>query len=93
VAQYDKTQIVAKLRGARMRKRAQTGRCEGRKPFGYYEGEERILARMRALRAEGLGFDRIAATMNAEGIETRTRGRWHGVMVNRILARSAEGRA
>jgi hypothetical protein len=32
-----------------------------------------------------LGYDRIAAQMNAEGIETRTRGRWHGIMVNRIL--------
>src|SRR5579875_2421033 len=85
VAQYDKPQIVAKLRGARMRKRAKEGRCEGRKPYGFYDGEGEVLARMKALRAEGLGFDRIAAQMNAEGIQTRTRGRWHGVMVNRIL--------
>ena len=85
VAQYDKSQIVAKLRGARMRKRAKDGRCEGRKPYGFYPGEGEIVARMKALRAEGLGFDRVAARMNEEGIETRTRGRWHGVMVNRIL--------
>ena len=85
VAQYDKSQIVAKLRGARMRKRAKDGRCEGRKPYGFYPGEGEIVARMNALRAEGLGFDRVAARMNEEGIETRTRGRWHGVMVNRIL--------
>ena len=56
VAQYDKSQIVLKLRGARMRKRAKEGRCEGRKPFGYYEGENAALERIRALRAEGLGF-------------------------------------
>jgi DNA invertase Pin-like site-specific DNA recombinase len=85
VAQYDKSQIVAKLRGARMRKKATEGRCEGRKPYGFYEGETAVVERMKALRAEGLGFDRIASQMNAEGIETRTRGRWHGVMVNRIL--------
>ena len=85
VAQYDKSQIVAKLRGARMRKRAKEGRCEGRKPYGFYPGETDVIERMKALRAEGLGFDRIAAQMNAEGIETRTRGKWHGVMVNRIL--------
>jgi DNA invertase Pin-like site-specific DNA recombinase len=85
VAQYDKSQIVAKLRGARMRKRSKEGRCEGRKPYGFYEGEAGVIDRMKALRGEGLGFDRIAAQMNAEGIETRTRGRWHGVMVNRIL--------
>lgn len=85
VAQYDKSQIVAKLRGARMRKRAKDGRCEGRKPYGFYDGENAVIERMKALRAEGLGFDRIAAQMNAEGLQTRTRGKWHGVMVNRIL--------
>ena len=83
--QYDKSQIVAKLRGARMRMKATTGRCEGRKPYGYFEGEDAVIDRMKALRAEAMGFDRIAAQMNTEGIETRTRGRWHGVMVNRIL--------
>jgi DNA invertase Pin-like site-specific DNA recombinase len=94
VAQYDKSQIVAKLRGARMRKRSKDGRCEGRKPYGFYEGETGVIDRMKALRGEGLGFDRIAAQMNAEGIETRTRGRWHGVMVNRILgAQGAQKRA
>ena len=90
VAQYDKSQIVAKLRGARMRKRAQEGRCEGRKPYGFYAGEPEIIARMEALRAEGLGFDKVAAKLNEERIATRTRGRWHGVMVNRILTKSTE---
>jgi hypothetical protein len=47
---------------------------------------------MKALRAQGLGFDRIAAHMNAEGIPTRTRGRWHGVMVNRILNAQKESK-
>lgn len=94
VAQYDKSQIVAKLRGARMRKRAKEGRCEGRKPFGFYDGEGAVIDRMKALRAQGLGFDRVAARMNAEGVKTRTRGRWHGVMVNRILRNEigADGR-
>jgi hypothetical protein len=35
---------------------------------------------MVALRATGIGYDRIAAQMNAEGIETRTRGRWPSVV-------------
>jgi DNA invertase Pin-like site-specific DNA recombinase len=89
VAQYDKSQIVAKLRGARMRKRAAEGRCEGRKPYGFYDGENAIIERMKALRAEGLGFDRIAAAMNAEGLPTRSRGRWHGFAVNQILKAAA----
>ena len=85
VAQYDKSQIVLKLRGARLRKKAATGRCEGRKPFGFYESEGEALKRIKALKAEGLGFDRIAAKLNEENIPTRTGKRWHGVVVNRIL--------
>src|ERR1700690_3383808 len=49
VAQYDKSQIVLKLRGARMRMRAREGRCEGRKPYGYYDGEEAVIERMQEL--------------------------------------------
>src|ERR1017187_7796182 len=47
VAQYDKSQIVLKLRGARMRKRATGGRCEGRKPYGFFDGEEAVIERMK----------------------------------------------
>ena len=84
-AQYDKSQIVIKLKAARMRKRAKEGRCEGRKPYGHYDGEPEILQRMKALRATDMGFDRIAAQLNAEGVQTRTGGRWHGLVINRIL--------
>jgi len=56
VAQYDKSQIVAKLRGARMRKRAKEGRCEGRKPFGHFEGEAAIIERMTRCGPRGWGL-------------------------------------
>ncbi len=85
VAQYDKSQIVLKLRGARARARARDGRCEGRKPYGYYDGEQAVIGRMKELRASGLGFDRIAAQLNAEGLKPRAGERWHGLVVNRIL--------
>jgi DNA invertase Pin-like site-specific DNA recombinase len=89
-AQYEKNQIVIKLRAARKRKKAQTGKnVEGAKPFGFYEGEVAVLDRMSQLRAEGLGFDKIAATLNAEGMPTRKASkRWHGFAVNQILSRS-----
>jgi hypothetical protein len=47
--------------------------------------ERRTPERLKAQRTEGLGFDRIAARMNEEGIATRTGKPWHGVVVNRIL--------
>ena len=89
IGQYEKAMIVAKLRGARQRMKAKTGSCEGRKPFGYYDGEQQALDRMKALRAKGMGFDRIAEKLNAEGIPLRTGQRWWGKTINGIL--SAQG--
>ncbi|HWB32937.1 MAG TPA: recombinase family protein [Acidobacteriaceae bacterium] len=85
VAQYDKSQIVLKLRSARMRKRASEGRCEGRKPFGRDQQERLAVARMTALRGQGLAFDKIATQLTFEGVPTRTGRPWHGVVINRIL--------
>jgi len=90
ISQAEKANIVLKLRGARQRMKAKTGHCEGRKPYGVNEGEQAIIARMRELRASGVAFDRIAATLNNDGIPTRTPGRrWHGFSVNQILKRAS----
>ena len=66
--------------------KAKTGRCEGRKPFGYYEGELAVLDRMKALRRTGMGFDRIAEVLNAEGLKPRTGIQWCGNTVNNNLS-------
>ena len=67
IAPYEKTMIVMKLRGARNRKKAKTGRCEGRKPYGHYPGEKRVVERMRALRSDGLAYDKLAERLTSEG--------------------------
>src|SRR5215469_10887493 len=46
IAEYEKTMIVLKLRGARQRARARDGRCEGAKPFGSRPGEAEVLERI-----------------------------------------------
>ena len=86
IAEYDKSMIVLKLRGARQRIRARGERCEGRKPYGAYSGESRVLARMRELRDAGMGFDRIAEALNAEGPKPRIGQRWWGKTINNILS-------
>jgi DNA invertase Pin-like site-specific DNA recombinase len=86
ISQYEKCMIVLKLRGARQRMKAKTGRCEGRKPYGFYDGEAVALDRMKVLRSEGMGFDRIADTLNTEGLMPRTGERWWGKTVNNILS-------
>jgi hypothetical protein len=39
---YEKTLLVAKLKGARIRARAANGVCEGRKPYGTRPGESEV---------------------------------------------------
>jgi site-specific DNA recombinase len=85
-AQYEKTQIVIKLRAARTRKKADTGRCEGRKPFGNREGEQRTIDRMRALQTSGISIRAITAKLNRDGVPTRAGGQWRDAVVGRILA-------
>ena len=87
IAQYEKAMIVAKLRGARQRMKAKTGRCEGRKPYGEHEGEGAVLERMTKLRGTGIGFDRIAEILNGEGYKPRSGARWWGKTINGILSR------
>jgi DNA invertase Pin-like site-specific DNA recombinase len=84
--QYEKTLLVAKLRGARQRVKAQTGRCEGKKPYGTLPGETAVVDRMKELRRSGLAVDKIAAQLNSEGLPPRAAGaRWHQTSVYRIL--------
>lgn len=85
IAEYEKSMIVLKLRGARERKRANTGRCEGRKPYGHHDSEKPVLERMKALRDERIAFDTIAAQLNADGVKTRSGGLWFGSTIANIL--------
>lgn len=96
IAQFEKTSIVAKLRKARNRKRSETGRCEGKKPFGTLPGEQETLDLMRQLRRKPIGqgkrmsFARIAAELNARSIPTRQGGQWQSSTVQAILKRLAK---
>lgn len=85
-AQYDRTMIVLKLKGARERVKLRDGRCEGRKPYGHYDGEPAIVAEMLLLRAGGATYDRISTHLNERGLKPR-KGRWHQATVGRILQR------
>ena len=60
VAQFEKSVIVLKLRAAQVRKRGETGRCEGRKPFGTRPGEAEILGLMKRLRRKPKGGERLS---------------------------------
>jgi len=83
--QYEKTLLVAKLRGARQRIRAREGRCEGRKRYGAMPGESEVIERVRALRNGGMALDKIAHQLNADGVKPRAGAKWYPTSVSRIL--------
>ena len=93
ISEWEKSVIVQKLRAARMRIRRSAGRCEGRKPYGADEEEQKVIALMRQWHAEGLTLRGIAARLNEQGIKTRMAAkagkptRWHAQSVGNILSR------
>lgn len=92
VAQFEKSVIVSKLKAARVRKRRETGRCEGRKPYGSRPGEAEVVARIGKLRRKPRGGDRlsfaaIAEQLNREGCPTRTGKPWAAETVRQIVMR------
>ena len=87
IAEWQKNHLVRKLRAARQRKKATTGRCEGQKPYGTLSGEEATLARIRELRRNGAGPVRIARALNVTGHRTRKGGPWRPSTVQGILSR------
>jgi DNA invertase Pin-like site-specific DNA recombinase len=86
-AELDKNMLVAKLRKARERQRAQGVRMEGQKPYGVLTGEAEILTRIRQLRGDGATTDGIANHFNSCGTLTRSGRPWRGSTVRKILAR------
>ena len=89
IAEYDRAMIVLKLRGARQRVKAKTGRCEGIRGYGELPGESEVLALIRSLP----GPSRlIADTLNARGYGTRYGKPWRASTVARILARDTTAR-
>lgn len=92
VAQFDKSVVVSKLRSARDRMRRNSGRCEGRKPFGSHPGEQDVLDRIISLRKSRRGqtrlsFRKIADTLNAEGIPARSGKPWNGTTIRNMVAK------
>jgi DNA invertase Pin-like site-specific DNA recombinase len=48
--------------------------------------EQAVIERVRALRAEGVSFDRAARQLVADGFTPRSGGRWHATQLQRMVA-------
>jgi DNA invertase Pin-like site-specific DNA recombinase len=92
IAQLDKSLLVRKLKKGRQAKRTKEGYCEGRKPFGYRDGEADTIERMKQLYRKKPGEDRlschaIAKVLNREDRPTRSGAPWSNNSVKTILKR------
>jgi len=94
VAEWERETIGERTSEAMQAKRDQGGYIGGTVPFGYREedgelvhddDEQRILARIRQLRSEGLSLADIASELNDRGITRREGKDWHKVALSRVL--------
>jgi DNA invertase Pin-like site-specific DNA recombinase len=87
VAQFEKAGLVQKLRHARERKRAETGRCEGRKPVPEaVVREAKRLARKSPKTGEARSLRRIAAALARLGHVAPSGKPYGAESVKRMLA-------
>lgn len=103
-AELDRRLIVKRLRDGRKARAARGGHVDGPAPYGWrvdepsaanphgalvpVPAEQRALARMKALAAQGESTREIARVLTAEGHPTKRGGRWTSPVVARILQRA-----
>src|SRR5712692_3375468 len=98
-AELERGLIRERTRSAMSVKRSRGERISGHAPYGWDFGrggrlvenarEQRIIGRMRRLRAEGLSYRGIAVRLDDEGILPKRGKRWIHTTVKSILGRDA----
>jgi DNA invertase Pin-like site-specific DNA recombinase len=83
VSQFEKAGLVAKLKAARDRKVAETGKCSGRK--SYRERSPEMVALARQLAREGLSLRSIAAKLEAAGHVQKNGRQYAAAAVMRMI--------
>ena len=89
ISQFEKSTLVAKLKAARVRKRKETGRCEGRKPIS--ETNPELIAEARRLRRKNRAsgkqrsYQRVADELFAMGFCTGAGKPYQRDFIYRIL--------
>jgi len=97
-AELERAMIRERTRSAMNVKRARGERISGYAPFGWDFGrggrlvrnarEQKIIARVRRLRAQGLSYRGIATRLEHEGIRPKRGRRWAHTTVKSVLARN-----
>jgi len=90
LSEWEKSCIVLKLRLAREKVKAETGRCEGCKPYGGRPAEREIMAFARGFAKTGATTPEVAEALNGAGFRTRKHGLWDARSARRLIARATE---
>lgn len=89
ISQFEKANLVAKLRGARERKRAVAGKCEGRKAHSEFNPEVVELVRelRRTVGAEGktMSYRAISSELAHQGHRNRMGNPYHASAIRSML--------
>jgi DNA invertase Pin-like site-specific DNA recombinase len=95
-AQLERGMIATRMRAGRRLKAEKGGFAYGSPPYGMRaengelvpdEDEQRVIARIRELNADGASLREIARTLDDEGVRPRRGERWQDRSIGRIVAR------
>jgi len=84
VAQFEKANLVAKLKAARDRKREETGKCGGRKT--YAEASPLLVAKAKELAAKELSLRKIGDALADAGFKTSSGKKYSASAVASMLS-------
>lgn len=76
LSQWQKCELVKKMKLARDRMRKEKGYCEGRKPYGTEKGESQCLEVIKMLHQQGETDAAIASHLNVLGFRNRSNALW-----------------
>ena len=96
LSEFERDQISDRTRFALAHKRANGEKTGGDVPFGYrarkgklypYAKEQRVIAMIQDLRAEGFSLRKMGRRLTSAGIRPRGLGVWHAKSIQRIIGR------
>jgi DNA invertase Pin-like site-specific DNA recombinase len=88
ISEFDKAMTVAKLRGARERKRRDDGKCEGRKSHAELRPDVVALVRqLRRRRKRGLSLRKISAELAKQGHVNERGNKFSAASINSMLSK------
>ena len=91
-AELDKSLLVKKLRIAREKVKAETGKCGGAKRYGEDSPEEQAIIHKIKLKrrpnklGKRLSLQAVADWLNEQGIRTKRGSKWSAMQVQRVLS-------